>query len=315
MTDPTARKDICKDIWPVILAAGNEEENQPIVRRFLFRQKPRQYYSLAGNKSIFQQTLDRAELLSAPECRVTVIARQHYLKTLQQVGIHRPGKLVAEPFDQGTAAEVFLGLAHVCTNNPQATVLLLPCDHIVYPEDEFVRAAQAGIRAVELLNDHLVLLAVASDGMVPFYGSIEPGREYGWIANYHVRSVEAFSGRPDSNKSGTLNNTSILVAKAETLWKMGCDCVPEIMRPLERYRAAIGTDLERAVLEEVYERMPSRNFFAHVLQSSPERVAVIETSGVQWCDWSELRRMAATVHEIEEESVHEIEEESSRSVA
>ncbi len=298
MTDREARNEI----WPVILAAGDEEENQPFMRRCLFRQKPRQYYSPAGSKSIFQQTLERAELLAAAECRVTVIARQHYLKTLQQVGVYRPGKLVAAPFERGTAGEVFLGLAHVCSHNPQATVILLPCEHFGYPEDEFVRAATAGIRATDLLSDRLVLLAVASNGSTPLFGSIQPGREYGWIANYHVRAVEALWERLDSSKSGALNHTSILVAKAETLWKMGRYCVPEIMRPVERYRAAIGTEREQAVLEEVYERMPSRNFFTHVLQSSPERTAVIEMSGILSRDWRGLKRMAPTFHELEESS-------------
>lgn len=44
--------------------------------------------------------------------------------------------------------------------------------------------------------------------------------------------------------------------------------------------------------------MPAYNFSSHLLQRLPNRVAVMELTGVLWSDWGKLERIAETIRRI-----------------
>ena len=293
-----------RNLWSIILAGGEGERLRPFVQRWLGRHKPKQYCTFIGNRSMFQHTLDRADLLSAPDHRVTVIAKSHRQEALAQLADRNTGKIVVQPANRDTADGVFLALAHVRACDPQATVVVYPSDHFVYPEERFVKVVEAAVRAADLLNDHLVLLAVAPDRIEPEYGWIQPGLQLGCIGKHGLHKVDVFVEKPAAALarqvmlSQGLWNTLILAAKAETLWDMRWRCFPELMRLLEQYAAAIGTSKEEAVLEAVYQKLPPRNFSSHLLQRMPEQIAVIEMTGVLWCDWGKPQRIVDTLQRL-----------------
>ena len=292
------------NLWSIILAGGEGERLRPFVQRWLGRHRPKQYCTFIGSRSMFQHTLDRADLLSSPDHRVTVIAKSHQQEALAQFVDRDTGKIVMQPANRDTAAGVFLALAHVRACNPQATVVVYPSDHFVYPEARFVKVVEAAKRAVDLLNDHLVLLAVAPDRIEPEYGWIQPGLQLGSIGEHGLHKVELFVEKPNATvarqflSSRGLWNTLILTAKVETLWALGWRFFPEMMRMFEQYGAAIGTSKEDAVREVMYREMPARNFSSHLLQRLPEQVAAIEMTGVLWCDWGKPHRIVDTLQRI-----------------
>ncbi len=98
--------------------------------------------------------------------------------------------------------------------------------------------------------------------------------------------------------TGALWNTMVLASRVETLWALGWRCFPDMMPLFETYGQAIGTSEEEAVLQAVYKVMPARNFSAHLLQGVATQVAVIELSGVLWCDWGRPERIVNTLHRI-----------------
>ena len=59
---------------------------------------------------MFQHTLDRADRLSAPNHRVTVIASGHGQDAVSQLSQPQPGKLLLQPANRDTAAGIFLAL-------------------------------------------------------------------------------------------------------------------------------------------------------------------------------------------------------------
>jgi mannose-1-phosphate guanylyltransferase len=67
---------------------------------------------------------------------------------------------------------VFLGLAHVRSSDADATVLIFPSDHFVYPEGRFVEMTYSLARAARHLKQWVFLLGVTPDS---------PELEYGWI--------------------------------------------------------------------------------------------------------------------------------------
>jgi mannose-1-phosphate guanylyltransferase len=217
--------------------------------------------------------------------------------------------VILQPSNRETAAGIFLGLSYVRAHDPQATVLIFPSDHFVYPEDAFIEMASSLARAARNLKHWVFLLGAPPDAPEPEYGWIQPGAHLGCIDGCRVRGTQAFLEKPNlegckgAMRSGALWNTMVIAAKVKTLWSLGLRCFPEIMRLLEVYSDAIGTAQEDLVLERIYQVMPSRNFSAHLLQEFPERVAVMELRGVLWSDWRKPERIAETLRQIGREPV------------
>src|SRR6185503_17715045 len=180
------------------------------------------------------------------------------------------GKVILQPSNRETAAGIFLGLTYIRAHDSQATVLIFPSDHFVYPEDVFAETASSLARAARNLKHWVFLLGTAPDSPEPEYGWIQPGAHLGWIDGYLVRGTQAFLEKPNleacksAMRCGALWNTMVIAAKVETLWSLGLSCFPEMVRLFEIYSESIGDKREEEVLEEIYQVMPSRNFSVHL---------------------------------------------------
>lgn len=77
---------------------------------------------------------------------------EHFAAEMSRQVIGKPiGEVVYQPHNCGAAAGIFLPLAHIRHRDPQATVILYPSDHFVFPEHRFFQMAGKLIRAAELL--------------------------------------------------------------------------------------------------------------------------------------------------------------------
>ncbi|MGH7255800.1 MAG: sugar phosphate nucleotidyltransferase [Nitrospirales bacterium] len=303
----------CDDhLWSIILAGGNGERLQPLVRRWLGHPKPKQYCSFVGSRSMLQHTWDRADRLGAPERKVTVVSRQHCQEALAQLG-DRAGTLAVQPANRDTAAGIYLPLTYLRARDPNATVVLYPSDHFVYPEERFVDAVRHAVLALELLKDRVVLIGVPPDRPEPEYGWILPGPQLGTYGGFPLQAVSAFIEKPDLPQlqaalaSGGYWNTLVTVAKLKTLWQAGWDCFPDLMTQFDRLQEAIGTSWEVAMLESVYHTMPRYNFSTDLLERLSERIAALEMDGVLWSDWGRVDRIVHTLRRIGKTPVFPVE--------
>src|SRR5687768_3714911 len=129
-------------LWSIVLAGGEGERLKPFVQRWLGRHQPKQYCTFIGTRSMFQHTLDRADRITAPEHKVTVIGRTHQREAQAQFSPGEGGKLIIQPANRDTAAGIYLALTYVRSQDPQAMVVLYPSDHFVYPEGRFVEVVR-----------------------------------------------------------------------------------------------------------------------------------------------------------------------------
>lgn len=296
------RKD--KRLWSIILAGGNGERLRNFTERWMGHHVPKQYCTFVGTRSMLQHTLDRADRLTAPERKVTVIARAHQREAWLQLGERPPGTVILQPSNRETAAGIFLALTYVRARDPEATVVVFPSDHFVYPEDRFVEAVQRAVWAAEWLGNRLVLLGALPERMELEYGWIQAGPELGWTSGHQVRTVEAFLEKPGLAEAlagiaaGALWNTLVFTAKVEALWGLGWRRFPEMMPLFERLGQSVGTSREAGVLESIYKVMPPHNFSSGLLAHATHHLAVLELSGVLWSDWGKPERIAETLRVI-----------------
>jgi len=290
--------------WAIVLAGGEGERVRPLVQSWLGRHKPKQYCTFVGTRSMFQHMLHRATKLTTPDQLVTVVAHGHGSEPWTQFD-EVPGiKVLRQPQNRDTAAGIFLPLAYIRARDPEATVVLYPSDHFVYPESRFVEVVQHMVLATERHPHRLVLLGVQPDRLELEYGWIQPGATLDQSTSCHVRAVQSFLEKPDplqarrAMAAGAMWNTLILAAKLPKLWELGWRCFPEMMPLFERLCEAIGGPEEGTVLDAIYRVMPARNFSSGLLQQVPEHITVIQLTGVLWSDWGKPERIVETLQKI-----------------
>jgi mannose-1-phosphate guanylyltransferase len=300
-------------VWSIVQAGGDGGRIKAFIQRWLGRSKPKQYCAFVGGRSPFQHTLDRAAMLCQRERIVSVIAREHQREAWSQLDGRSGGMVLLQPKNCDTAAGIYLPLTYIRARDPKATVVFYPSDHFVYPEHRFLESVERAVWTVEWLPDRLVFLGVSPDRLELDYGWITPGERLDGSTTYQINAVDGILEEPTAAQAdtalarGALWNTSVLVAKGETLWELGWQCFPDLMRLFEGLSKAIGTPLEEKALDAIYREMPPYNFSSDLLQRVPEHVAVIEMTGVLWSDWGKPERIANTLRQIGRQPVFPLE--------
>lgn len=290
-------------LWSIVLAGGEGKRLAPMVKQWLGRERPKQYCTFTGTRSMLQHTVDRADRLAPPEQRITVAGAHHEEQATQQL-YRRGGKLVLQPVNRDTAAGIYLPLTYVRTAAPHATVAIYPADHFVHPEDGFIEAVRHAVQAVDLLEDRLILLGIPPEGKELEYGYIRLDRHLARCGVHSLWSVDRFIEKPGSRtdrilmSEGVLWSTMVMVAKVEVLWQLGLKLLPSMMRLFETFQPAIGSPRESQVLDGLYERMPVRNFSFDLVEQMPQQAAALEVNGVMWSDWGRPERIAESLRRI-----------------
>ena len=296
-------------LWSIVLAGGEGGRTNPLIEQRLGDFLPTQYCTFVGSRSMLQHTWDRANRVTTPAQQITVVGRLHRQQVFAQANHHTPGKILLQPQNCDTAAGVFLPLTYIRAQNPHATVVVFPSDHFVFPEDQFVQTVQQAIHAAKTLEDHIMLLGVRPTSPELDYGWIEMGGPLGWSSELSVRRVHAFLEKPRIRQglyalsNGALWNTGILAVKAETLWRLGWKCLPEVMERFQRLERVLSTPEESRTLESIYDGMPKRNFSSDLLACVPESMGVIELKDVLWSDWGKRERVIDTLRVLGNEPV------------
>jgi len=292
------------NLWSIVLAGGDGVRTKEFVRRGLGYEKPKQYCTFVGSRSMFQHTLDRAARLTPWERVVVVAAQHHQHEVWPQLDGRPAGMVLLQPKNADTAAGMFLPLTYILARDPQATVVIYPSDHFISPEGSFLSAVDHAVWGSNRLGGRPVLLAARPDGLELEYGWIKPGRFLGRTGKAAIQAVERFVEKPDeataheARATGSLWNMMVLAAKGKELWSLGWKCFPEMMFLFDQMKKAVDTAEELRALNAIYEAMPCRNFSSHLLQCAPERLAVMEMEDVLWSDWGNPARIANTLDKI-----------------
>ncbi|MEO8325990.1 MAG: sugar phosphate nucleotidyltransferase [Nitrospirota bacterium] len=294
-------------LWSIVLAGGEGERTRPFIEQWLGGHKPKQYCTFVGNRSMLQHTLDRADRLVRPEHKVTVIGRNHREFLNKAMEREKSGHIIVQPHNCGTAAGVFLPLTFVRAWDADATVVIFPSDHFVFPEARFIETVRRGIRASHFLQDRLILFGVSPSHLELDYGWINLGEVLGWSSGSCIRLAGSFLEKPDpiegkqAMANGALWNTLVMVAKVTTLWKLGWQHLPVMMERFDRLGTMIGTVHENETLHEIYRDMPVLDFSRELLQRIPEHLGVMEFEEVLWSDWGQPERIVQTLKTLGKE--------------
>jgi mannose-1-phosphate guanylyltransferase len=163
----------CRDLWTIILAAGEGSRLQALTRALYGEELPKQFAQFEPQRSLLQASVERALFWSKPERSLVVVASQREELARRQLGPYRGVSIVSQPLEKGTAPSVLLGLSRVLKADHEGLVVLLPSDHFVRDDGPF-RDAIARARARAAASGAVVVLGALPDSADPHEDWVVP---------------------------------------------------------------------------------------------------------------------------------------------
>lgn len=179
--------------YVLILAGGSGERFWPLSRRA----KPKQLLKLFSNQTLLEETLGRLTGFIPPE-RILILTNQDQETAVRASATALPPEnIVAEPAKRDTAAAIALAVGWVARRDPQATMIVLPADHVIRDGDAFRRDLAAAAAAAQETGA-LVTIGIPPTWGCPGFGYIELGEEtpVAGAPGSRVNAVRRFREKP-----------------------------------------------------------------------------------------------------------------------
>lgn len=252
-------------IVPLIMCGGAGTRLWPLSRE----ERPKQFISLFGRHSTFQETVLRvsnAGLFDRPVVVTGAAYRALVQSQLDEIGCGADILLESARRDSGPA--ILAGTAFAARRDPHCVVLALAADHIVQDAPAFVSACTASLKAS--VAGHIVTFGVKPERPATEYGYISPGA----VIDGSVRAVTSFVEKPDLAtatrymQSGYLWNSGNFMFRADSLLeeyrKVDSASVDAVTRALDRavrnmnvvdlnkddFESAVPISIDYAVMEK-----------------------------------------------------------------
>lgn len=286
--------------WAIVLAAGEGTRLSKLTTLDSGVAVPKQFCSLRGGESLLSETLARAAGVVATERVVTIVSRRHTEWWRPLLGAMPPANLVVQPENRGTANGVLLALLYVLDRDPDARIILLPCDHHVANEDVLGDALRQALAELRAHPSGIVLLGLSPEEADPDLGYIVPGPREGL-----VDTVDRFIEKPAPAlaqalvAAGALWNAFIVVASGRALLRLFERRLPKIV--LEMQAAVLPEDLTPgagSAISELYRELPNIDFSRHVLQGAEAELRVLAVPACGWSDLGTPLRVARTLQTL-----------------
>lgn len=273
-------------IYPVIMCGGSGTRLWPASRP----SRPKQFIPLAGNRSLFQDTVIRVAPLAKAGGQLLVVAgirhRPWIIDQLEEIEIF--ANVLLEPEARDSAAAMGAAAAWTEREDPDGVNVFVASDHHIPDHAAFQEAVRAA--AASASAGRIVTLGVRPS---------EPSSAYGYIrpSGRGLSEVAAFVEKPDAETAavyiadGFLWNSGNFVVAATTLLaelKAQAPAVESAIRAALPPRGTLGVE----VLTEAFNRAPKISIDYAVMEKT--RLASVLEVDFAWSDLGAWDAIAAS---------------------
>lgn len=248
-------------ITSLIMAGGKGERFWPKSRTNL----PKQFLNISGNKSMIQQAVARLERLMSID-HVFIVTNEMYAELIRmQIPHLQQENILIEPVGRNTAPCIGFAAVQIERKFPDSTMIVLPSDHIIKDEDEFLRSLQVATE-VAARNENIVTLGITPLYPETGYGYMESMEEYERIDGLDVHRVRRFVEKPSLDnaeryiQTGRFYwNSGIFVWKTRTILNNINKYLPAVYDILSTIQLALGQPDEETVIKSEFVKMPEES--------------------------------------------------------
>jgi mannose-1-phosphate guanylyltransferase len=285
----------------VILAGGSGTRFWPLSRAA----RPKQLLDLTGGRTMIQATFDRLAGLAPPERTLVVTNRSLVERIAEQLPEIPRERIVGEPCKRDTAPAIGLAAVLVSQNDPDATLVTMPADHLIEPTEAFQAALRQAAAIVEERPETFVTFGIKPTYAAESFGYIERGSAVGnalrgvpdltpqfQVARFREKPARSIA--EEYLASGKFYwNSGIFVWKARTILDAIARYEPQIAEQLDKIKAAAGRPDFENILDREFTAIRGKSIDFAVMEHY-QPVVVIEAP-FTWDDvgsWQALARAA-----------------------
>ncbi|MGH4049864.1 MAG: mannose-1-phosphate guanylyltransferase [Clostridium sp.] len=243
----------------LIMAGGKGTRFWPLSTE----EKPKQFLKLVGEDTMIQMSVKRLVKLIPIE-RIFVVTGARYAELVKLQLPNLPlENIIIEPVGKNTAPCIALSAFHINKLYEDATIAVLPSDHLIKDEVNFLEILNSADNFVGKNNDAIVTIGMKPNRPEIGYGYINYGNMNCDINGCQVREVERFVEKPDLHKAkeylkdgNYLWNCGIFIWKASNILKLTEKYLINTFEVLSEIAATRAEDYHR-VLEEKYNDVDS----------------------------------------------------------
>ncbi len=240
----------------LIMAGGKGERFWPLSTD----EKPKQFLKLLGDTSMIQMTVQRIETLIPIE-RTFVVTAKNYVDLVKEQLPELPERnIIVEPVGKNTAPCIGLSAFIINKYFKDASIVVLPSDHLVRDEEEFVRTLKAASDFVEDNDDAIVTIGMKPNRPETGYGYI---KFRGEASGSKILEVEKFVEKPSEDRAkeyladgSYLWNGGMFVWKASNILRLTEKFLNKTFNILSEIAVASESEFEE-VLDEKYRLIDS----------------------------------------------------------
>jgi mannose-1-phosphate guanylyltransferase len=240
----------------IIMAGGSGTRFWPASRA----DRPKQLLDLTGEKTMIQATVGRLGELVAPD-RVLVVTNERLVAAIRDSLPQLPPEaVIGEPCKRDTAPCVGFSAEYVLRSDENATMAVMPADHVISDEPQFQAAIRYAAELVEQSPQTLVTFGIQPTYAAETFGYIERAEAIGGAGQGGgppTYRVARFREKPKGEtareyfESGRYYwNSGIFVWKARTIR----DALARFEPQMHGHLRAIGEACGREDFDEVFHR-------------------------------------------------------------
>jgi len=259
--------------------------------------RPKHLLAFEPSQSLLQATLERLAGFVPLEQQWIVTSQLQFHQIADSIPHVDMQHILSEPVPRNTAASIGWAAVKLRHVDPEATMIVLPADHIIKPTSVFCETLQCAANIANHSPETLVTLGITPTFPATTYGYIERGTPLE-ASTYRVLR---FCEKPKQDIAETFFqsgefywNAGIFAWKATTILERLRSFEPDIGVWLDTIAQSLGTPIETRVTNEAFHSMKSLSIDYAVMERAKEIVVVEAT--FDWNDvgtWSALDRLYA----------------------
>jgi mannose-1-phosphate guanylyltransferase/mannose-6-phosphate isomerase len=269
---------------PVILSGGSGTRLWPLSRKNL----PKQFLALGGSTAtLFQQTVARARAVIADATPIVVCSDAHRFLVAEQLrALDVEGaSILLEPMPRNTAPAIALAAWQALSRDADATLLVLPADHLIGDTPRFVEAVGQALPLAAA--DWLVTFGIQPDAPETGFGYIkhaEAINDGGFRVERFVEKPDATTARAYLAAGDYAWNSGMFLFKAQRYLDELKQYAPAMHAASQAAFKQAKTDLDFVrVDKEAFAASPD-NSIDYAVMEKTMRAAVVPMS----CGWSDI---------------------------
>ena len=262
---------------------------------------PKQFLDILNTgRTLIQQTFDRFEQFVPAENIFVVTSGEYADIVAEQLPAMKVENIVSEPSRKNTAPCIAYISFKILNNDPDATLIVAPADHLILDNAAFQQTCNS---AIDFVDKHDALVTL---GIKPTY----PNTGYGYIqyetennVEDNVYKVRTFTEKPNLELAKTflasgdfLWNAGIFIWKVGTIIQRFEMHQPELHEIFATEKNKLNTSEEKEAIERIYPLCSSISIDYAVMEKA-DNVYVIPSS----FGWSDLGTWGSAYDNLEKD--------------